>query len=107
MTADLVDSHPIPPPSGRGTLARQLVLRVVALVALIAVLLSLFTAMATRALLMGQLDGQLDEAKGRIMMGDIGLADGGPGQAPRGIQLPGQSVGTLALVSITGQTPRA
>ena len=105
-SVEALDS-PVPPPSGRGTLARQLVLRVVALVALIAVLLSLFTALATRTLLMGQLDEQLDAAKGRVMMGDIGLANGGPGQAPRGIELPGQSVGTLSLLYLEGQTPRA
>ena len=106
-SVEALDSHPVPPPSGRGTLARQLVLRVVALVALIAVLLSLFTFLATRTLLMGQLDKQLDAAKGRVMMGDIGLSNGGPGQAPRGIELPGQSVGTLSLVYMEGQTPRA
>lgn len=105
--AEFIDPAPAGASAGRGTLARQLVLRVVALVASIAVLLSLFTALATRTLLMGQLDNQLDAARGRIMMGDIGLAQGGPGQAPRGIELPGQAVGTLSLVSITGQIPRA
>ena len=93
MPGDLLAS-PVPAPSGRGTLARQLVLRVVALVALIAVSLSLFTTLATRALLMDQLDEQLMDAKGRAMRG------GGPGfgDNPSGIQAPGQSVGTLILL---------
>lgn len=92
----------IPAATGRGTLARQLVLRVVALVALIAVLLSLFTALATRALLMDQLDGQLMDAKGRAMRG------GGPGSGdnPSGIQAPGQSVGTLMLLPNEAGQPK-
>ena len=81
-SVEALDSPRCRRPRAAARLARQLVLRVVALVALIAVLLSLFTALATRTLLMGQLDEQLDAAKGRVMMGDIGLANGGPGQAP-------------------------
>lgn len=105
--AEALDSHPVPPPSGRGTLARRLVLRVVALVALIAVLLSLFTALATRALLMSQLDGQLMDAKARTMRS---LGQGSPDEPdgpPQGIQTLGQEVGTLMLVYVPGEQPRA
>ena len=49
-----------PAPLGRGTLGRQLVIRVTALVALAAVLLSLATALATRQLLLQQIDRQVD-----------------------------------------------
>ncbi|SDT37560.1 two-component system, OmpR family, sensor kinase [Friedmanniella luteola] len=49
-----------PAPLGRGTLGRQLVIRVTALVALAAVLLSLATALATRQLLLQQVDKQVD-----------------------------------------------
>jgi two-component system, OmpR family, sensor kinase len=48
------------PPLGRGTLGRRLVIRVTALVALASVLLSLATALATRELLLGQIDRQVD-----------------------------------------------
>ena len=49
-----------PAPLGRGTLGRQLVIRVTALVALAAVLLSLATALATRQLLLHQIDKQVN-----------------------------------------------
>jgi two-component system OmpR family sensor kinase len=108
MPAETVATpQPTPVPSGRGTLARQLVLRVVALVALIAVLLSLFTALATRAVLMRQLDDQLASAKARVMRDGLRPAYGEPGEAPSGIELPGQPVGTLMLVYVEGQRPGA
>jgi two-component system OmpR family sensor kinase len=97
---------PVPVPSGRGTLARQLVLRVVALVALIAVLLSLFTTLATRTLLMNQLDNQLSAVKGRVMSGGAWLSNA-PGEQPPGIEIPGQPVGTLVLVTAAGVQPHA
>jgi two-component system OmpR family sensor kinase len=59
--------RPVPPapggplaPLGRGTLGRQLVIRVTALVALAAVLLSLATALATQQLLLQQIDRQVN-----------------------------------------------
>jgi two-component system OmpR family sensor kinase len=58
-----------PPPLGRGTLGRQLVIRVTALVALTAVLLSAATALATQQLLLQQIDRQLQAASS-------GLGDG-------------------------------
>ena len=51
-----------PAPLGRGTLGRQLVIRVTALVALAAILLGGTTALATRQLLIGQLDKQINAA---------------------------------------------
>jgi two-component system, OmpR family, sensor kinase len=54
-----------PAPFARGTLGRKLLVRVLALVAAAAVLLSLFTTLATRQLLLGQLDRQLDSALAR------------------------------------------
>ncbi len=51
-----------PAPLGSGTLGRQLVIRVTALVALAAVLLSLATALATRQLLLQQIDRQVNAA---------------------------------------------
>lgn len=106
MSAESLETGPPPASLARGTLARQLVLRMVALVALVAVLLALFTALATRTLLTSQLDKQVLAAKSRIMQGDIGLANGGPGQAPRGIELPGQAIGTLSMIYVEGQEPR-
>jgi two-component system OmpR family sensor kinase len=58
-------------PLGRGTLGRQLVIRVTALVALAAVLLSLATALATRQLLLQQIDRQVNA----VALGQ----SGGPG----------------------------
>jgi two-component system OmpR family sensor kinase len=49
-----------PAPLGRRTLGRQLVIRVTALVALAAILLSLATALATRQLLLQQIDKQVN-----------------------------------------------
>lgn len=74
----------------RGTLGRQLVLRVTALVALVAVLLSTATALATRELLMRQIDGQLGNVTERLRR-DPG-PDGGPS---KGLLQRGQPIGTL------------
>ena len=105
-SAEILDSTTAPRPTGRGTLARQLVLRVVALVALISVLLSLFTALATRTMLIGQLDNQLMDAKSRAIRGGPGPSGGSPDNAPQGLQTFGQSVGTLILVAINGADPK-
>ena len=103
---EALETGPPPASLGRGTLARELVLRMVALVALVAVLLSLFTALATRTSLTGQLDQQVLDAKARTTQGGIGLAKGGPGEAPRGLQLPGQTVGTVSMIHFAGQVPQ-
>ncbi|MFP5415262.1 MAG: sensor histidine kinase [Actinomycetes bacterium] len=69
---------------GRGTLSRELVLRVTALVAVVAIFLSALTALAMREILLNQLDEQLRATSARIRdPGSRGsLAPvGGPGQA--------------------------
>ena len=84
----------------RGTLARQLLIRVVALVAAVALLLSALTTLATEQLLVGQVDRQLDAVTDRLRRDPD--SDGyGPG--PRGGLLqPGQPIGTLYAAYSTG-----
>ncbi|WP_166232128.1 sensor histidine kinase [Propioniciclava coleopterorum] len=77
---------PGPRPLAPGTLSRQLVLRVTALVAVVAILLSALTALAMRQILLGQLDGQLQATASRLInsgRGPVGRFPdaGGPGQA--------------------------
>jgi two-component system, OmpR family, sensor kinase len=71
-------------PFGRGTLGRRLVIRVTALVALTAILLSTFTALATRELLLQQLDRQVDSVAGRLRAGP---PNGRPGDSAGLVQL--------------------
>ena len=98
-----------PAPLGRGTLGRQLVIRVTALVALAAILLGGATALATRQLLIGQLDKQINSALTRqqeYRSGGGGSYDPtGPGQAPGGVRVPGQQIGTLAAEFVDGADP--
>ena len=77
---------------GPGTLARKLLLRVLALVAAAAILLSLLTTLAVRQLLVGQVDQQLTEVIDRIRRDSN---DGRGGQGGRGLLQPGQPIGTL------------
>ena len=68
MTIGMTIQHPAAaPPSamGRGTLSRQLVIRTTALVALVTVALSLFTALASFQILQRQLDERLQNAVSR------------------------------------------
>ena len=58
-------TDPGPRPMGPGTLSRRLVLRVTALVALMTVALSLFTALASFQILREQLDSRLQSAASR------------------------------------------
>jgi two-component system, OmpR family, sensor kinase len=95
-----------PAPFARGTLGRKLLVRVLALVAAAAVLLSLFTTLATRQLLLGQLDRQLDSALARqqqFRSGGGGPSDLGRGPPPGGIRVPGQQIGTLAAEFTDGR----
>ncbi|HEY3337235.1 MAG TPA: HAMP domain-containing sensor histidine kinase [Propionicimonas sp.] len=55
----------VPSPMGKGTLSRQLVVRTTALVALVTVVLSLFTALASFQILQRQLDDRLEAAASR------------------------------------------
>jgi two-component system, OmpR family, sensor kinase len=86
-----------PDPFGRGTLGRQLVVRLTALVALAALLITTATALATRQVLMSQLDRQLDAVTARVR--DPVSSYGEPGQGSRsGLLRPGQPIGTLAVI---------
>lgn len=91
--ADLVRTSAVqqPSPFRRGTLGRQLVIRVTALVALAAILLSGATALATRTLLMTQIDRQLDGVAGRTRSG----APGGRPDDRTGLVQGGQPIGTI------------
>ena len=89
---------------GRGTLGRQLVVRVTALVALAALLITMATALAAQQLLMSQLDRQLDAVTGRLRnpSGSTWL----PGGPDGGLLRPGQPIGTLAEFYDTDGTPQ-
>ncbi len=82
--------HPGPPPLARGTLSRQLVIRVSALVALVAIALSALGLVAAYNIQLGQLDARLDSAASRSV-GDRLDDRVGPGGR-------GQEVGTLIAV---------
>jgi len=85
-----------PPPLGRGTLGRRLVIRVTALVALVALLLAAATALATWHLLEGSVDRQLNDVTARIRTPySAGSGNGGPNSA---LLRPGQPFGTLAAI---------
>lgn len=92
----LVDSDAAPAAFGRGTLGRQLVVRVTALVAVAALLLSVLTALAARQLLLNQIDSQLDGVSSRAQRADP------RGQGPsRQLLTPGQPIGSLAAAFTT------
>ena len=95
-----------PAPLGRGTLGRKLLIRVVALVAAAAILLGLLTTLATRQLLLGQLDRQLEEVL-TLQQQFRGGGGGGGGvrPPPGGVRVPGQRLGTLVAEFPTGSTP--
>ncbi|MGI3780209.1 MAG: sensor histidine kinase, partial [Janthinobacterium lividum] len=78
-------------PFGRGTLARQLVIRVTALVALASILLSGATAFAAHTLLLSQLDHQLNSVAGRQRTGP---PNGRPND-PSSLLQPGNPFGTV------------
>lgn len=86
-----------PAPLGRGTLGRQLVVRVTALVALAAILLSAATALATRQLLLDQINDQLDGVSSRAQRADP-RGQQGP---QRGLLAPGQPIGSIAAAFTT------
>ena len=93
-TSDVVSR---PDPLGRHTLGRQLVVRVTALVALAALLITTATALATQQVLMSQLDRQLDAVTARVrdpVDNYIG-SERGPDS---GLLRPGQPIGTLAVI---------
>ncbi len=82
-------------PMGRGTLGRQLVLRVVVLVAAAAILLSSATTLATAQLLMRQVDTQLNAVTDRLRRDG---RDNDPSGPRGGLLQPGQPIGTMYAV---------
>jgi two-component system, OmpR family, sensor kinase len=82
-----------PAPLGRGTLGRELVIRVTALVALAAILLSAATALAARQLLLNQIDDQLASVQSRQRQAPGGQP-GGPGDRNDLVQV-GNPPGTI------------
>ena len=81
-------------PLARGTLSRQLILRVTALVALVAFALSTLTAVAAHRILERQVDEQL-HSKVTLLPDDRGRGDDGPGGAPDETGGAGQQVGLV------------
>jgi two-component system, OmpR family, sensor kinase len=98
------DVPPPPYPLGRHTLRRQLVIRVTALVALAALLITTATALATRQVLMSQLDRQLDAVTARVRdpVGTYTNRD-----PDSGLLRPGQPIGTLAVVYDVDGSPQS
>jgi two-component system OmpR family sensor kinase len=92
-----------PAPLGRGTLGRQLVIRVTALVALAAILLSAATALAARQLLLNQIDDQLASVQSRQRQGVGGQPGGGPGDRNDLVQV-GNPPGTIWAAYFTDPT---
>jgi two-component system OmpR family sensor kinase len=91
-------------PFGRDTLGRQLVIRVTVLVAIAALLITTATALATRQLLMSQLDRQLDAVTARVR----DPADAWPiGGTATVLLRPGQPIGTLVVLYAHDGTPQA
>ncbi len=110
--ADVLATGPAPsPPSGpgplsRGTLGRQLVIRVTALVALVALLITAATALATSQVLVRQVDTQLDDVTGRVR--DPSGTNLTPGHGPdESLLRPGQPIKTFAVVFSTNRDPQS
>ncbi|HEY0237035.1 MAG TPA: HAMP domain-containing sensor histidine kinase [Friedmanniella sp.] len=99
-----VQPDPTPPvPFARGTLGRRLVVQVTVLVALVAILLSTATALATRALLLGSIDSQLDGVSSRAQRSDPGGQRGPNSQLVVPGQLPGSLAAAVSTDGATGQ----
>jgi two-component system OmpR family sensor kinase len=74
------------------------------LVALVALLITMATALAAQQLLMSQLDRQLDAVTGRLRNPSGGIWS--PGAPDGGLLRPGQPIGTLAVLYDTDGTPQ-
>ncbi len=89
-------------PTGRGTLGRHLVLRVVAIVAAVAAVVTVVTTLSTRAILISQLDAQIDSASARQVSrpvrGDCSSDVDGPGPAP-GADIYGNVLGSVFVAT--------
>ncbi|HSN43358.1 MAG TPA: HAMP domain-containing sensor histidine kinase [Propionibacteriaceae bacterium] len=91
----------LPPlhPLGRGTLSRRLVIRVAAIVALVALVLGLVSTLAVRQIMIAQLDDQLDAALSREESSRDDKYDDDRDDHPVGVFLPGMRIGTIILES--------
>ncbi|SDD57605.1 HAMP domain-containing sensor histidine kinase [Auraticoccus monumenti] len=82
---------------GTGSLQRQLLLRTLAVLAATCVLMGALTTLIARELLVGQVDRELGAAKERTQRGP--LSERRDGTPPEGVDLPGQQIGTVVVVS--------
>ena len=91
----------LPPlhPLGRGTLSRRLVVRVAAIVALVALVLGLVSTLAVRQIMIAQLDDQLDAALSREESSRDDKDEDDRDDHPVGVFLPGMRIGTIILES--------
>lgn len=80
-------------PLAKGTLGRRLVVRVAALVAIVAIGLSAVVALGVFNIQISQVDGRLDGAVRRMT--------GGPGQGGGGPGFGGQEIGTIIAIQTT------
>ncbi len=86
MTLPVPVKTAAPSSMGKGTLSRQLVMRTTALVALVTIALSLFTALASFQILQNQLDDRLQSALLRYeRVGPSGSTPGGSDPAGSGL----------------------
>ena len=97
MTLPVPVTTAVPAPMGKGTLSRQLVVRTTALVALVTVALSMFTALAGFQILQNQLDGRLQSALSRPYD-----RVGGSGEAPGGTDPDGS--GLIRIDTASGRS---
>ena len=97
MTLPVAVTTATPSPMGTGTLSRQLVVRTTALVALVTVALSMFTALAGFQILQNQLDDRLQSALSRPYD-----RVGGSGQAPGGTDSDGS--GLIRIDTASGRS---
>lgn len=93
-----------PGPTGRGTLGRRLVVRVVAITAVLAVLISIVSAWGTHRILRGQLDQQLDAAAARQLTASSGRFGA---TSPAGADILGNPVGSIFATRQADGTRRA
>ncbi len=85
-----------PVPMARGTLSRQLVVRTTAMVAAIAVALTLLTAITTWGVLQRQLDDQIEATSARVVRDPRPSFGNEPRKGPGGTQ----QIGLLVYVRV-------
>ncbi|WP_245306454.1 sensor histidine kinase [Acidipropionibacterium timonense] len=93
-------------PTGRGTLGRLLVWRVVGVVILLAIVLAAASSWGTHRILVNQLDQQIDAAAARQVNHSPDVDDGTRGPAP-GSDVLGNSVGSIFITRFASGAARA